>query len=114
MEKKGDDLHYEIMMFSNDEDPFGAREINLNAIRANFQRRLTKVRDTPVIESPIQIDAISSTSVMPSKLENCLGSLVETTTSLSEASSVAVQTQKCFNQPKKMPRGGNHRQPCSG
>ncbi|GIY48330.1 hypothetical protein CEXT_802531 [Caerostris extrusa] len=115
-------------MFSNDEDPFCAREINLNAIRVagddhfdlpescvstspdwdqliswtNFQRRLAKVRDTPVIESPIQIDAISSTSVMPSKLENCLGSLVETTTSLSEASSVPVQTQKCFNLHRKM------------
>ncbi|GIY17635.1 hypothetical protein CDAR_108841 [Caerostris darwini] len=113
---------------SNDEVRFGATEINLNALRVagdehfdlpescvstspdldqlitwtNFQRRLTNVRDTPVIESPLQIDTISSTSVMTSKLENCLGSLVETTTTLAEASPVPVQPQKCFNQPRKI------------
>ncbi|GIX79734.1 hypothetical protein CDAR_53211 [Caerostris darwini] len=115
-----DDLHNGIKMLSNDEVPFGAREINFNALRVagddhfdlpescvstspdldqlitwtNFQQRLTKVNDTPVIESPIQIDTISSTSAMPSKLENCLGSLVETTTSLSETRSVPTRPAK--------------------
>ncbi|GIY24380.1 hypothetical protein CDAR_369701, partial [Caerostris darwini] len=48
------------------------------------------------------MDTISSTSVMASKLENCLGSLVETTTRLSESSSVRVDPQKCPNQPRKI------------
>ncbi|GIX89558.1 hypothetical protein CDAR_453641 [Caerostris darwini] len=58
---------------------------------SNFRSHLTKIIDTPLKESPIQMAIMNTRSVMSSKIEHHLGSLVETTTRLAEASSVPVE-----------------------
>ncbi|GIY77338.1 hypothetical protein CEXT_482221 [Caerostris extrusa] len=123
----GDHLHNEIMKFTNTSVAFQTIEINLNSLSAagennfdlpesftsssfdldqfsswsNFLSPFRTISDTPVVESPIQMDTLNTSSVMSSKIGDHLGSLVETTTNLAEASSVPVETRNYSNQQKK-------------
>ncbi|GIY77340.1 hypothetical protein CEXT_482231 [Caerostris extrusa] len=123
----GDHLHNEIMKFTNTSVAFQTIEINLNSLISagennfsipesftsssydldqfsswsNFLSPFRTISDTPVVESPIQMDTLNTSSVMSSKIEDHLGSLVETTTNLAEASSVAVDSGNYSNQQKK-------------
>ncbi|GIX80814.1 hypothetical protein CEXT_265101 [Caerostris extrusa] len=68
---------------------------------SNFLSPFRTISETPVIESPIQMDTLNTSSVMSSKIEDQPGSLVKTTTNLAEASSEPVEPQNYSNQQKK-------------
>ncbi|GIX80826.1 hypothetical protein CEXT_265141 [Caerostris extrusa] len=115
------------MKFTSTSVAFQAIEINLNSLSAagennfslpesftsssyeldqfsswsNFLSPFRTISDTPVVESPIQMDTLNTSSVMSSKIGDHLGSLVETTTNLAEASSVPVETRNYSNPQKK-------------
>ncbi|GIY47578.1 hypothetical protein CDAR_92721 [Caerostris darwini] len=123
----GDHLHNEKMKFTNTSVAFKKIEINLNALSvvgednfdlpesftstsydldqfsswSNFLSPFRTISETPVIESPIQMDTLNTSSVMSSKIEDHLGSLVETATNIAEASSVPVDSRNYSNQQKK-------------
>ncbi|GIX80823.1 hypothetical protein CEXT_265131 [Caerostris extrusa] len=68
---------------------------------SNFLSPFRTISETPVIESPIQMDTLNTSSVMSSKIEDQPGSLVKTTTNLAEASSEPVEPRNYSNQQKK-------------
>ncbi|GIY77342.1 hypothetical protein CEXT_482251 [Caerostris extrusa] len=68
---------------------------------SNFLSPFRTISDTPVVESPIQMDTLNTSSVMSSKIGDHLGSLVETTTNLAEASSEPVEPRNYSNKKKK-------------